>query len=301
MPKTKNKTENRISIPAAIRDEQPTKKSASDLLSGLTAKAKKPEKKTESKKQHPELALETHTQDLFSRFAQTKQVFDVVEGELKAVKGELNDELFGSWVAGLFAQKAWPSSPAIKVRDANGKLDAEGLYVVQEKFKLQIPDEDNPANSIIEGLIAPSIDGDSTTEPLSQEDAELVVSEIDFSPQLTLRPFGELVSGHYVDRQFVEATDAEKAVGQKLLEFVTNNLTEEEKELVLISKANTTVKKGVLDRVAQYVKSTKQLFRVFQYLVPVNYPKGAKFGVSDTPVTRTKRLVAYTEELLGSD
>jgi hypothetical protein len=239
--------------------------------------------------------------DLFSRFAKTKQLYDVVNEELKAVKGELNEDLFDAWTNGLWNQKAWASSPAIKVRDANGRIDAEGLFIVQEKFKIQIPDNTAPVESIVEGLVAPSQDGDCETEPLVAEDAiKLIENEIDFSPQLALRPFNELVDGHYVDRQKIEATDAEKAVGQKLLEFVTNNLTPEEQALVLLNKPATVVKKGVLQRLAGYVKSKKQLVRALQYLVPVAYPKGAKYGVSLTPVERTKQLVNFAEELLGS-
>jgi hypothetical protein len=290
--------QDKISIPVAIRGGG---KSAGDLLAGLASKAKAPEKKADAKKQHPELQLQDDTQQLFTRFAKVKQLYDVVEGELDSVKGELNENLFDAWTTGLWTQKAWASSPAIKVRDANGKVDAEGLYIVQEKFKLQIPDNDNPVDSIIEGLVAPSQDGDDNTEPLTAENAaKLVENEVDFSPQLTLRPFNELVVGHYVDRQLIESTDAEKAVGQKLLEFVTNHLTAEEQALVLVNKPNTVVKKGVLQRITTYVKSKKQLVRALQYFVPVNYPKGAKFGVTLTPVTRAEALADFAEELLVS-
>ncbi len=302
MAKTKTKDEvahDKISIPAAIRDKGGDK-SASDLLAGLTAKAKKPEKK-DAKKVHPLLPLSQDNQETFSRYAQVKQVYDVVEGELKAVKSEVNELLFDAWTDGLWIQKAWPASPAVKVLGPDGRVDAEALFIVQEKFpKLQIPDPDNPEESIVEGLTAPALAGD-TTQPLSEADARrLVETELDFTPQLSLRSFSDLVDGHYVDRQKIEATPAEKAVGDKLMKFVTQNLTDEEQALILVNKPNTVVQKGVLTRLAGYLQSKEQLVLLFQYDVPVNYPKSAKFGVSDTPAERVKRLEATAKELIGA-
>lgn len=300
--KTADKQDQKIAIPVAIRDDKKSGKSAGDLLAGLAGRAKTPEKKSEAKKQHPELSISDDTGNLYRRFAKAKQLYDVVEGELNAVKGELNSDLLDSWTDGLWSQKAWASSPAIKVRDASGRIEAEGLFIVQEKFpKLQIPDNERPSESIIEGLTAPSQPGDVATEPLSVDDAtSLVENEINFAPQLALRPFNELVNGHYVERQFIEATDAEKAVGQKLLEFVTNNLTPEEQELVLLNKPQTIVKKGVLQRLAGYVKSKRQLVRVLQYVVPTAYPKGAKFGPTLSQQARTDLLGDFAKELIGS-
>ena len=55
-----------------------------------------------------------------------------------------------------------------------------------------------------------------------------------------------------------------------------------------------------MQRISTYVKSKKQLVRALQYFVPVNYPKGAKFGVSLTQTERAKVLASFAKELLVS-
>jgi len=279
-------------IPAAVRPAA-KKASAADLLAGLSGKAPTKKPAAAKAKERPVLALSDEVKALYAEYAPAKELWDVLDARLKSLKGELNPELFTAWVALMWQKKTLPSNPNIEVKNENDVLDCKGMFIVQERIKVQIPDNNDPTGSVVELLVKSGV-GQAEAE-------ELVNEEIDFTPQTGLRPFNELVSGHYeAEREFVEATAAEQAVGQKLLEFVTNNLSPEEQALVLLNTPKTVVKKGFLTRVCKYAHTQEQLAAILQVLVPVVQNKGAKFGVSDTPVTKTQRLVEYTGTIIGA-
>jgi hypothetical protein len=192
----------------------------------------------------------------------------------------------------MWVGKSQPTNPALKARNEAGQVDCEGIFIVQEKIKIQVPDPSNPTESVIALLVKQGV-----SEAAARK---LVESEIDFTPQIGLRSFNELATGHYEDRNFIEATDEEKSVAEKILQFVTNELTEEEQAIVLRNDPKTVVRNGFLGRAVTYVGSEDELRSVFRVLVPVNYPKGAKFAVSDTPVGKTNRLIGKASEVLGT-
>lgn len=281
---------NTPTIPAAVRPAAPAAKpSGASLLAGLTGKAKTAKPKAAAK-ERPSLPLTAEQQETYGDFAAVKQLYDVFEARLKSIKGELEPELFEAWLTTFWKNRSVPSNPALQA-SVDGKVDAEGIYIVQERFKTQIPDNEDPTGSVAELLKKLGLD--------DQKAEDLVANEVDFSPQIGLKAFNELVSGHYEDKQFVEASAAEQAVGQKILEFVQNQLTEDEQALVLQNTPKTVIKKGFLARAVNYASTQEQLAAIFKVFVPVNYPKGAKFGVSDSPVERTSRLLDKANEVLG--
>lgn len=292
MAKTTSKTTKTTKTDADLAVSTPVVRttSAASLLGALSGKATA---KKASKPERPEVQLSEHAEQLFSEFAPAKELADIFTERAENIKGQLIDEVFEQYVGAMWTGKSQPTNPSLKSRNVDGRVDCEGIYIVQEKIKVQVPDPNEPAESTIALLFKSGV-----SEPAARK---LVESEIDFTPQVGLRPFTELVSGHYEERAFVEATAAEQAVAQKILEFVTNELTEEEKELVLVNQPKTVVKKGFLERVVTYVGSENELKSVFKVLQPVNYPKGAKFAVSDTPVGKTNRLIGKASEILGTE
>ena len=267
------------SIPLAVR---PAAADGLDLLAQLTGAATtKP--KAKAKKVRPELKLTPEAAETFQKFAPAKELFDIFEEHKKAVGGDLNKMLFEAYLDLLWHNKSQPENPTINAGDCTG------MMVVQEKFKLQIPDDTNPKASMIEFLKNAGV-----------VKAEELMEEVDFTPQTTLRAFNELVSGHYEDKQFIEATAAEKALGTKILNLIMTNLTAEEKAAVLIRTPKTVVTKGFLNRVTTYANSREQLATILSVIEPVNYPKGATCAVGATPVDKTKQLVAHAAEILGS-
>lgn len=280
-----------VDLNKSMTENKPKAKSAADLLAGLASKGTTQKKATATKERLIMTISETG-EDLYRRFAPAKQLLDVVEAEVEAVKGELNVELFDSWTQLCWDHKNQPANPAIQVRNADGKIDCEGMFVVTERISVQIPDPANPAESVATLLVEMGVD--------KAKAESLVNSEVSFTPVLSLRPFMELIEGHYgKDRQFVEATPTEKAVGEKILKLLTENLDDDEKALVLVNVPKTVVKKGFLQRVATYANAKSQLASIFKVFVPVVQNRNAKFAVSDTPVEQTNRLVSFAKKLLG--
>jgi hypothetical protein len=281
---TKTTNDPTVSTPV-VRDT-----SAASLLGALTGKATS---KKATKPERPEVQLSEYAEQLFSEFAPAKELADIFTERAENIKSQLTEEVFEEYVGAMWTGKSQPTNPALKSRNSDGRVDCEGIFIVQEKIKVQVPDPSDPSESTIALLVKSGV-----SEAVA---CKLVENEIDFTPQVGLRPFNELVSGHYEERAFIESSAAEQAVAQKILEFVTNELTEEEQQIVLRNEPKTVVKKGFLERVATYVGSENELKSVFRVLQPVNYPKGAKFAVGDTPVGKTNRLIGKASEILGSD
>jgi hypothetical protein len=264
--------------------------SAADMLGALAGGKVKGKKA--AKPDRPEVALSEYAQELFADLAPATELADIFKSHAENVKGQFNAEVFAEYTKTMFANGSQPTNPALKVRDENGKIDCEGIMIVQEKIKIQIPDTDDPIESTIALLVKSGV---------SQTVARKIIeNEVDFTPTISLRPFTELMNGHYEERQMIEATAAEKAVAAKLLAFVTQELSEEERELVIRNDAGTVVKQGFLQRVATYAATEKELIGIFKVMTPVYYPKGVKFAVADTPVNRTNRLIEKASAILGT-
>ena len=271
-----------LAVPAAIRsDAAPAApKSAADMLAGLAGKptAPAPVKKG---KDRPVINLTGVAADVFSRFAPAKQLADIFTAVVDSLKGELTSELFDFWVSNLWKNKTLPENPSVRATSAKGDV-CEEMFVVQERWKLQIPNHEDPAGSVKELLVEKGLD---TTKA-----AQLVLNEIDFQPQVSIKPFNDLVEG----------TAEEQAVSQKLLQFVTTQLSAEEQSLILQRQPKAEVRKGVLERICQYANNEDQLASIFEVLVPVVQNKGAKFAITATPVERTNRLLEEAQLILGN-
>lgn len=266
------------------------KTTAASMLGALAGKATK--KAAAAKPERPEVELSEYAESLFAEFAPAAELANVFKECADNIKSQLTEEVFQEYVSTMWSSKSQPTNPALKARNEAGDVDCEGIFIVQEKISVQCPDPNDPVDSTVALLVKVGVRQVAA--------CNIIENEVDFSPKIGLRPFTELVSGHYEDRQFIEATAKEKSVAEKILEFVTNNLTDEEKEIVLRNETSTVVKKGFLERVATYVASEEELKAVFQVLKPVNYPKGAKFAVKDTPVGKTNRLISKASEILGT-
>jgi len=281
--KTKKQTD-KIDVPAVRTKPQ----SAEDMLANLTGAT--PVKKKKAGKERPNLPLTPEAQDVFERFIPAKRIFDMFSSHLDIVKTELNETLMGLWINTMFSQKAKPANPSLAV-DKNGKPDMSGLFLVTAKFKVNAttPEE---AQEMLEAT------------GMSPEDADnLITNEIDFAPMSGIRSFYDLVKGHRGDGGWIEATEQEKEIAQKLMLFVMGQevepLTDAERDIVLINQPNIQVKSGFLDRVASYCKTEEELHGVFTVVKPVAYAKGGKFGISDTTAECQQRLAEMAAEILA--
>ena len=288
MARTSDKKSSKTAAPANHQIPLATRpQSANDMLASLAGKGQKVVTKKKSA-ERPVLDMDAEFKQLFADYAPTRVVADVMMAKAEALKAEVNEAAMKAWVANLWRNKSQPKNPVLRTTNEDGRVDCESMFVVQNRFSVQIPDPDDAANSIAQFL--------RDSEVAKPDD--LVENELDVSPQVGLRPFNELVSGHYEDKEFVDSSPEEKAVGEKLLKFVMS-LDDDEKELVLRTTPKIKVKPGFFERVTSYCGTREELEKVMAIFKPVVQNKNAKFGMSDTPVDRINRLLNKASEVLG--
>jgi hypothetical protein len=279
-------------IPSAVRDNAASapaaKANPADLLKALAGK-KAVTKSSPASKGRPEVNLTPEAEKTMRAFAPAKTLFDHFEAHLDNLKAEVKELVFPLYVKSMWVQKSQPANPAIKVaRESDGKPDIETTYIVQEKYKVNA-DSPEAAKTLLKDLGVPAADA-----------IRLVDNEIDFDPMSTLRPFNELVKGHKEGEGWVEATEAEKSVATKLLEFVMA-LPDAERDLILRNEPNVVVKSGFLERVAGYAQTEAQLAAIFQIVAPVAYARGGKFAISDSLDEKNTRLLQEAAKILGTE
>jgi hypothetical protein len=212
-------------------------------------------------------------------------IFDVIEARKGVEAGPINARLLAEFTEQLFNQGFQPVNPRV-VTERGSEVDHQANWTVQAKFKLPKTSLELKAN---------------LHKVLGSDD--LFDNEIDCTPLTTLRPFNELVLGHYEGKDFVPATPQEEAVATKLLQFVQGvkavPLTDAERDLVLVHQDQMKVKPGFFDRVRGYCKTVDELRGVFGVITPVHFLSHAKFAVSDNPQERHDRLVEAVGTFLG--
>jgi hypothetical protein len=270
--------------------------SAKNLLKNLTATA--PKKDSKPTQDRPSVEIPDVARLAFVRLVSANAILEVAEARKEAEETIVKDTMLEAFAASLFRNGTMPPNPKLTA-DRKGKPDMAGIFQVQQRYKINMPD-DVDGNSDIPVRLKYAL----VEAGLDVEDADdLVTNEIDAEPLVTLRPFGELVNGHYEgqgkNRTFVEATATEKAVGQKLLEFVSgiggDPLSDEERALVVQVQENVKVKEGFLAR----LKTQDQVVAVLKVITPVHFVSHMKYGISDTPEQRQERLKEIADDLIG--
>ena len=254
----------------------------------------------------PEAVLEN-----FKRLVGADCVLKVVEARKKNESEVVYEELLDVFAETLFKYGNPPANPRLQTLDKSGAKDMSGIFQVQNRFKFTMPD---------------NVDGDKTVKVrlqfalesagLSPEVAQqLVANEIDCSPVVGFRSYGELTNGHYEgegkNRTFVEATEKEKAIGEKMFAFVMGTdkddkpikellpLTEEERAVMIVTYDNIDAKKGFLQRLKSYCSSVEEMKSVFKVITPVHFISDMKLGEGNTPEQRDERLKNIASAIIG--
>jgi hypothetical protein len=271
-----------------------------NLLNKL-AQTKKPAKKEQDR---PTVDVPLNVLKSFQRLVGANSVLEVAEARFDVESELVKAEMIEVFAESLYQHGSQPANPKLAT-ELDGRPDMSGIFQVQSRFKFNLPEDVNGDTDLNVRLV-------KTLEliGMSNEDAQkLITNEIDTNPVVTLRPFGELVNGHYEGegkhKTFIEATEKEKAIGQKLLEFVTGTsakpLTEEERSIVVRIDENIKVKEGFLQRLKGYCKTLDILKGVLRIITPVHFVSHMKLGISDTPEQRQNRLKAIASELIGDN
>jgi hypothetical protein len=279
-------------IPVAVRPGQTAP--AADLLSQLTGNA--PAKAKPATKARPTLDLTPEVEEVFRDHVAGKVLYDHFEAHHENKKAELKSLIFPLWIDKVWAIKGKPTNPTLKTtKEVDGKQvpDCEGMYVIQEKFKVGFSSVEEGVQLLMD--LEVGFDADTLTQ--------MIQNEIDFSPSVSIH-FNKLQNGEYVEKEWVESTAEQKAVAQKALQLLlsipgTEPLTDEEKAMLIDQKPKTTVKKDFLSRVAGYCKTRDQVAAIFKVITPVEMARGGKFGISDPMNERNTRLISEAGKILG--
>ncbi len=282
------------SIPAAVR---PAAAPTDDLFDALGDDGSATVKEKGKKADRPEVPLPPHVIEAFKRFVGAKVLAEIVSKRAENSENEVDNVVFGLWQESLWKYKSQPTNPALKL-DKNGKRDMEALFQVQDRFtknNIHLPEAaegETPQVATIKLLVEMGV-------PQDQAEAFLT-NEVEMRPVKTLRSFNELLFGHTEGKDYKEATDAEKAVAQKIMGFVQKELTPDERKLVLLTTPQIVVKKGVIGRVPVYAKSLEHVKALFKVFSPVHFVGKAKLGINDTPAEKVERLKEVAADIIGN-
>ena len=272
-------------------------KSAKSLLQELT----KNKKSAPPKQDRPTVEVTEPVLAAFTRLVGANAVLQVAEARKEVEEELIKEEMLTAFAEALYRIGSVPANPRLETK-VDDKPDMAGIFQVQNRFKITIPESVDGNEDITARFVfaLQSVGmGDSDAE-------QLVATEIDAEPLVALRPFNELVNGHYEgegkNKTFVEATEQEKATGQKLLQFAmgmpSEPLTEAEKDIALRYEDRIKVKEGFLQRLRGYCKSEAILRGVLRVITPVHFVSHMKYGISDTPEEKQRRLVGIATELV---
>lgn len=277
---------------------------AADLLGQLGALLP-PAKPKATGKQKWEVVLSGDDAVKFNRWIEAKMVSEVTTSRLENSKDDFTELAMDVIAKSMWKSKTRPSNPVFIVR-TDDKNDSQCVFLFTDKFKIrfpEMPEDVVPRNFLIGIFVGLGLEeGDA---------ARLVDNELDLNPVVGIRSLTELLQGRYGEkRQWVEASDEEKAVGQKLMAYLTAvpdetgeatvpALTPQERALVIERDSGIKVKADFYARVCSYCHSVEQLKAIFKVLIPVAYPAHQKFGMNDTPESRTNRLVSAAADIIG--
>lgn len=270
--------------------------SALDALNELSSSVKSGKK---NKVERPVVECPASVHSSFDRFVSAKAIFDVVESRVQVEKDVVCNVMLDAYMSTLFNTGAQPLNPTISL-EKGGRVDSTGIFQVKQQYKFNL--EEGTAKVKDRMVAALKEAGYNRVEGGKCMATALVEAEIDTTPRTALRPFNELSIGHYVDKQFVPATDEEKLIAEKLIGFVMGRkvepLTEREREIVVVKEDRIKVKDGFLARIKLYCVSLAEVKAVFRIITPTNYLSHVQWALADTPEQRISRMIVEFENLV---
>ena len=193
--------------------------SLADMAGAGTKKASS--KEAALKANEWEMVLTADMKAVASDWIAATVVLDPISKREKNLKTEVTRYGIQKVAEQIFRTKSKVSNPRVFISNDRGQQDHNFIFMFQNKFRLELPPVPEGANQravYIKAFV------DAGLHPTSA--ANLVDTELDFSVQIELRSPKELTEGHYGQgREFIPATDAEKSVGQKLINLVMWNGT----------------------------------------------------------------------------
>lgn len=275
--------------------------------------------KSASKSSGPERAvadIDPNELPAFGVVASLRILIKKLQSRLDSADDQAKASAFHATTASFWKQKAKPASSLIVVPDENGQPLHDLLYQMQDRFT-QLAQFKN-RDAIIEALTAGEDDDFSRLTAVQAE--TLVEAEILTDPTMRLRyTLSELAEGHFEKNssssgsRFIEATDAEKAMGKKLADYIladaspkgtvtVSALTDDEKAYLVVWDDRIKFRdvKGFMARVCTYLTSQHQLRRVLMTFNPVRMFHPVHFAVGKNDMEKRAMLAEIVTSVLGA-
>lgn len=265
-----------------------------DLLGGLEATVVEQPKGDE--KYRPTVEAET---GLMIAYTGIHAIHKVVDEKKKELGDNLKAEVWENFTNLWFSQKSRPSNPKVETKTAGGKIDCSTIYQVRASFKVNAIEGSTSARAaVIQALVMAGI-AEEMANKVFDENIEIVI-------ETGFKPFNEIAKGKWVagegGKDFIPATDIQKAAAVKLLAWAkgesTEFLTPQERMEVLAKDTTYIVKAGFLDRVAHYCHSADELRAILTVIEPGEALSAVKFAASDTPKERHERMEQHFHDVL---
>jgi hypothetical protein len=231
-----------------------------------------------------------------------KILADHFDEHLKNAKALLDDEIFDLYLKAMWESKSQPANPALRVNDEHGHPDLEGMFVVMEKFQVQVPeidDEIDDRDSVSKKMVAQFVRcGVNAGKAKQLVENEFVIREEKYIA-LT-----ELMEGKKKGKEFFPPTAIGKAAAEKLIFAIAMNqplnLTDDEREALIVTTSFlVSVKGGFLNRACNYCDNFEQLKAIVKLLVkPTLSHRGAKI-VNGSLDDKNCRLINCAADILG--
>ena len=288
-----------VSIPNPVRDDAPaapvaSAKSALSALSKLGGTKKVSAAK--AKPSHPRLPLTPEAKEKVKTWIPAKILFDHFEKYKKNVEGEMDELVKDLFYRGWWDNKSFPDNPTLNIEDDNGRSDMEAMFVFQERFRVQIPEGDDPNQAMIDLLVSVGLNKANATR--------LVASELVIAEEKTINLTG-LLQGRKVGKTWVNPSPIEQSAAEKLIALITGESTDPLNEaeihaLILSTDYKCTVKPGFLERAVTYCENFDSLKSMVELVFhPVVSHRGAKYGISEALETRNQRIIGEAAAILG--
>jgi len=239
----------------------------------------------------PEVILDDEAATEARCFIPAKVCWDFVDAYSGNHKKLLETHLRDLYIQTMWAKKSQPENPAVKLRNDAGIVELEMVFVLQDRFSVQMPeigDDQTPEDAMRELLI--------TTGMNPQNAAKLVENELMWKTTQSI----SLDDEPKADDPLAEARTMAR------LNFVLYMMGEgdapsrEDFGLVLEAKTHKAeVRDGFLERAAMYAADVEELKLILNLIRPIAQHRGAKAWDNIDPAVRCERLIDMFKTILG--
>lgn len=285
---------------------------ATDLLAKAKQKANRQEPKA-TKDDRLVLVLTPDEEAKVAKLCELATLYGEIDPLVKQHKKVAEEILFGHWAELLWKNKEQPDNPRviIKKKDAAGNSTPmeDMKCLLQVKFRtagLQtvLPDAAKlPEGKTVEEVLIETLT--SAVVGLSEVNAKkFVAAEVEINDKVQLfKSFDELYYSEDPTEKSIgtkllvyfqtrsEAKKTEKKKGKKTEELPPLKfLTEEEFDMLLVTKQEVTMKDGLFQRIHTYCQSVDEVRKLITYIKATIQVANFEFGISDEPKDRIARM-----------